>query len=188
MSGNTTLTIQPPPLAITTTSLPSGTVSTAYTTTLSGERWERCRTAGRLTSGSLPPGLTLNTNSGVISGTPGAAATFSFTAQASDASNPIQTAAKSAQHHRQLRRHKRRHWQHGRGDSDRQLWYSGAWINACWFQAASNLMVTTMRAKVAAITGKYKCAIYTDINGQPSRLLRVTARSAIRPTVGRPCR
>ena len=37
------------------------------------------------------------------------------------------------------------------------------------------MMVSTMQAKVAAITGKYKCAIYTDGGSQPSRLLGSTA-------------
>jgi O-glycosyl hydrolase len=55
------------------------------------------------------------------------------------------------------------------------LWYGGAWINACWFQAASNMVVSTMRAKVAAVPGKYKCAIYSDVSSRPSRLLASTA-------------
>ncbi len=37
-----------------------------------------------ITNGSLPPGLTLNTSTGAITGTPTTAATFSFTAQAVD--------------------------------------------------------------------------------------------------------
>ena len=60
------------------------------------------------------------------------------------------------------------------GTSTDYLWSNGAWINAGRFQAGINLTVSTMRAKVAAISGKYKCAIYTDNNGQPSRLLRAT--------------
>ena len=55
------------------------------------------------------------------------------------------------------------------------LWYDGAWINACRFQAASNMTVVTMHAKVAAISGKYKCAIYSDSSSLPNRLLRATA-------------
>ena len=54
------------------------------------------------------------------------------------------------------------------------LWSGGAWINAGRFQAASNVTVTTMQAKVSAVPGRYKCAIYTDNSGQPSRLLRST--------------
>ena len=36
------------------------------------------------------------------------------------------------------------------------------------------MMVSTMRAKVAAVPGKYKCAIYSDSSSQPSRLLGST--------------
>jgi len=60
------------------------------------------------------------------------------------------------------------------GPSSDNIWANGAWINAGRFQAVSNMMVTTMHAKVASITGKYKCAIYTDSSGQPNRFLRST--------------
>jgi uncharacterized protein YjdB len=55
MNGTTTLTIQPPPLAITTTSLPNGAVRKTYTTTLAAsgaiapDSWS-------LAGGALPPG------------------------------------------------------------------------------------------------------------------------------------
>ena len=39
-------------------------------------------------SGSLPPGLTLNSTNGVISGTPIDMGVFSFTAKVEDAGNP----------------------------------------------------------------------------------------------------
>ena len=55
------------------------------------------------------------------------------------------------------------------------LWSSGAWINSCRFQAASNMTVSTMYARVTAISGHYKCAIYSDSSSQPNRLLRATA-------------
>ncbi len=62
---------------ITTTGLPNGQVGVAYSTTLAvannlDGRWA--------VAGSLPAGLTLNTTTGVISGTPTTAATSSFTA------------------------------------------------------------------------------------------------------------
>ena len=55
------------------------------------------------------------------------------------------------------------------------IWGGGAWINAARFQASSNVTVATIRAKVAAIAGHYKCAIYSDSGGSPSALLRGTA-------------
>jgi hypothetical protein len=54
------------------------------------------------------------------------------------------------------------------------LWFNGDYINASRFQATSNMTVATMHAKVTAITGKYKCAIYSESNSLPSRLLRST--------------
>jgi hypothetical protein len=87
------VTAQSAPLAITTTSLSNGVVSVVYSATLKGSggtlpySWS-------MISGSLPPGLTLATN-GVITGTPTALGTFSFTVQVRDAGNPVQTATKS---------------------------------------------------------------------------------------------
>ena len=45
------------------------------------------------------------------------------------------------------------------------------WINATRFQATNTLVLTQMTAKVVGITGNYKCAIYTDSNSLPSKLL-----------------
>ena len=61
------------------------------------------------------------------------------------------------------------------GTSTDPMWSNGAWINAGRFQAASNVVVSTMRAKVGAISGGYKCAIYADNGGSPSALLGGTA-------------
>jgi hypothetical protein len=71
------------PVTITTTSLPDGTIGTAYSQTLAA-------TGGTtpyswaVTTGTLPAGLTLNATTGVISGTPTAAATSSFTVTVTD--------------------------------------------------------------------------------------------------------
>jgi hypothetical protein len=46
-----------------------------------------------VTSGNLPPGLTLNASTGSIDGTPTQNGTFSFVGQISDSSNPVQTLA-----------------------------------------------------------------------------------------------
>ena len=67
------------PVSITTASLPAATVGTAYSATLTatggtGYTWS-------VSSGALPAWATLNSSTGVISGTPTAAATTSFTVQ-----------------------------------------------------------------------------------------------------------
>jgi hypothetical protein len=87
------ITIAPPPLTITTTSLPNGTVGAAYSQTLvasggtGGYSWSA-------TAGSLPAGLTLAAGGG-ISGTPTTAATANFTVQVKDSSNATATQALS---------------------------------------------------------------------------------------------
>ncbi|MBU0702204.1 T9SS type A sorting domain-containing protein [bacterium] len=67
------------PLNITTTSLPSGTISTRYQTTLTATGGTTPYTWSY--SGSLPSGLTLAANTGLISGTPTQSGSFTFTAQ-----------------------------------------------------------------------------------------------------------
>ena len=52
---------------------------------------------------------------------------------------------------------------------------SGSYINATRFRASANLNVTTIKAKVLGITGKYKAAIYSDNNGAPQTLLKESA-------------
>jgi hypothetical protein len=74
-------------LAITTTTLPGGSVSAAYSATVSA-------TGGAqpyiwsITSGSLPAGLSINSASGVISGTPTTTGTSDFTVTATDSESP----------------------------------------------------------------------------------------------------
>jgi len=76
--------------SVTTTSLPEAYVAAAYSTSLGADgglppyQW-------RLSGGTLPAGLTLS-SSGVLSGTPTAAGTSSFTVELSD-SNNVQTTA-----------------------------------------------------------------------------------------------
>ncbi len=71
-----------PPLVVTTSSLPAGTVTVAYSQTLaaSGGLGTDTWTAS---AGALPAGLTLSA-AGTISGTPNTAGTSNFTAQAKD--------------------------------------------------------------------------------------------------------
>jgi hypothetical protein len=79
------ITVAAPPLAVTTGSLPAGTLGVAYSQTLAasggagGNVWS-------VIAGSLPAGLTLS-GSGTISGAPTAAGTSNFTVAVKDSSN-----------------------------------------------------------------------------------------------------
>ena len=86
--GTTTLTVQAAPLVITTTLLPDGISNTVYTATLTADGGTTPYTWS-IISGTLPVGLTLNSGSGVISGTPTVAGTSSFTVQVSDVGSHI---------------------------------------------------------------------------------------------------
>jgi len=88
---NLTLTITPATLVITTISLPSGTINIAYSATLTASggttpyMWS-------LTIGTLPSGLTLNSSTGVISGTPTVTVVNTpLTFQVQDSGTPQQT-------------------------------------------------------------------------------------------------
>ena len=73
----------PPAPNITTASLPSGTVGAAYS-----QQVQATGGTGALTwsinAGTLPPPLTINTSTGVISGTPNTPGTFNFTVKVTD--------------------------------------------------------------------------------------------------------
>ena len=92
-TANLSITVNNPPLQITTTSLPQGVIHVAYSSTavltaIGGTppyTWT-------ISAGSLPTGLTLNVNTGQISGTPGSAGTSSFTAKVTDSSSQTATA------------------------------------------------------------------------------------------------
>src|SRR5688572_9308509 len=82
------ITISPPPavLTITTTSLPNGTVAQAYNRPVQASGGTPPLTWNIVAgAGILPPGLTLNSTTGVISGTPTTAGTSSFTVRVADA-------------------------------------------------------------------------------------------------------
>lgn len=80
------------PLSITTKSVSNGSVDRQYTQALAA-------TGGKTTyswsisAGSLPAGLTLNSTTGVISGTPTTKGTFSFTVKVTDANKTEATKA-----------------------------------------------------------------------------------------------
>jgi hypothetical protein len=81
-------------MAISPTSLPTATISKAYSVRLSAAggqapyRW-------KLLSGTLPPGLSLAPSTGVISGKPAQAGTSNFTIEVTDSSHPALTATKT---------------------------------------------------------------------------------------------
>ena len=80
-------------LAISTSSLPDSPLHQTYSATLAANGGNEPY-VWSIMSGSLPPGLTLNTNSGAVTGTPTATGTFNFTAQVSDSGDPAQSATK----------------------------------------------------------------------------------------------
>ncbi|MBM3132768.1 MAG: cadherin repeat domain-containing protein, partial [Chloroflexi bacterium] len=82
------------PLSITTASLPDGTVGAAYSQTLQASGGTTPYVWG-ISSGALPDGFTIDVSTGVISGTPTAEGTFSFTVEVKDSSNPKLSASKS---------------------------------------------------------------------------------------------
>ena len=71
---------QTPQINITTISLPNGRVGDSYHSQLSATG--ATPITWNVTQGSLPHGLTLNQNTGVISGTPSGVGTFNFTVRA----------------------------------------------------------------------------------------------------------
>jgi large repetitive protein len=80
-----------PPLSVTTSSLPAAVAGVPYSTTLQGAGG--AGTASWSISGSLPAGLSLNAATGVISGTPTAPGSESFSVQLASAGPPPQTAS-----------------------------------------------------------------------------------------------
>jgi hypothetical protein len=77
--------------AILTTSLPAGVVGEPYSSTIAATGTPS--PALGVTAGSLPPGLSLDSATGAVTGTPGAAGTFAFTVTASNGIDPNATRA-----------------------------------------------------------------------------------------------
>jgi hypothetical protein len=88
-SGTTNLTVTPAPLAFTTKFLPGGTLFQAYSTTVGV-------TGGQppynITATGLPSGLNLNSQTGVLSGSPGDVGTFNPTFTVTDSAGGRATA------------------------------------------------------------------------------------------------
>ena len=92
-SQQLTVTVNPPQaLAVTTASLVNGIASTAYNQALASSGgvgpyvWS-------ISAGSLPTGLSLNTSTGAITGTPTTAGPYSFTAKVTDSETPTPVSA-----------------------------------------------------------------------------------------------
>ncbi|MGY5808915.1 putative Ig domain-containing protein [Rhizobium sp. LEGMi198b] len=78
------VTVSVPTVSVSPTSLPSGTIATAYSQTITASGGTAPYTYA-VTAGSLPAGLTLS-STGVLSGTATAAGTFNLTITATDSS------------------------------------------------------------------------------------------------------
>ncbi|WP_433040426.1 putative Ig domain-containing protein [Dactylosporangium sp. CS-033363] len=79
-----TLTVHPAALTVATTSVPVATAGSAYTATLSATGGS-APYSWAVTAGVLPAGLVLDPATGVVSGTPSAAGSSTFTATVTDA-------------------------------------------------------------------------------------------------------
>jgi len=90
--GTNAVTLDPSQPVVSTASFPNGTVGAGYGATLAAAGGTSPYTWA-ITAGSLPPGLTLNTSTGAISGTPTTAGTSTFTVRVTDGAS--QTATKS---------------------------------------------------------------------------------------------
>jgi hypothetical protein len=86
-----TMTVTLPPLAITTTSLPTAVTGNYNSATLTATGGLAPYTWTLASGSSLPPGLTLDSSAGVISGTPTMAGSYTFTIQTADSENPPAT-------------------------------------------------------------------------------------------------
>jgi large repetitive protein len=89
-----TINTAPPVLSITTTSFPNGAVGQAYNQTVQATGGTGALTWS-IVAGTLPQNLSLNPATGVISGTPTAAGTSSFTVRVTDTTGQADTQALS---------------------------------------------------------------------------------------------
>jgi hypothetical protein len=93
VSGNSTLNVQGPQLAIATTSLPGGIQNQSYSATLTASGGTAPYTWSLATGSVLPAGLTLS-SAGQITGAPAVTGSSTFTVRAADSGSPQQAATK----------------------------------------------------------------------------------------------
>jgi predicted extracellular nuclease len=86
LSPATSCAGSPSPLTITTTSLPSGTLNNVYSTMLAATGGSGTRT---WSSGTLPPGLSLNSSTGVVSGVPTSIGNTNVMFTLTDSTGPV---------------------------------------------------------------------------------------------------
>ena len=92
-----TLFIDDPLLITTNSPLPGATANSSYSLTFAATGGVAPYTNWIVTLGSLPPGLTLNATTGVLSGTPTTPGTSNFTIQVSDSQSESSPAEKAFQ-------------------------------------------------------------------------------------------
>lgn len=85
-SRSYTLVVNPPSLELPAASLPNGLIGQAYAQNIGPASGGTAPYAYAVTAGALPPGLSLASASGAVTGTPGALGTFNFSVTATDSS------------------------------------------------------------------------------------------------------
>jgi len=94
-NGEVIISYTVPPLKVTTTSLPAATGGHSYTAPALAATGGVTPYSWSVPPGTLPPGLSLNSSTGVISGIPDVAGTYTFTVKVTDAEDPAMTATKA---------------------------------------------------------------------------------------------
>ncbi len=79
-----TLTVNPPTVTVAPTTLPAATVGSAYSQTITGGGGTAPYGAFIVSAGALPAGLSLNSATGALTGTPTAGGSFNFTIRTTD--------------------------------------------------------------------------------------------------------